>query len=281
MKKTAKAAALIAAMVLAAGLTACQKKESAGGSGAIKVSAKDAEKAAGYLIMDGTTVMGYKEGLPAKLVIPAGVTEIGKEAFQDCKSLKSVVIQDGVTVIGERAFSGCESITSVVIPEGVTEIGKRAFFSCDKLKSVTIPDGVTKIGAWAFSCCYSLTEVTIPGSVKTIDKSAFDGCDKLESVFISEGVTEIGKEAFNGCTSLKSVTIPASVTLIGNKALDCDGDFASASLEEINYAGTKAQWEEIETTYETGYVKRDEYTKNKTHIGFKGIVNCADGVVRL
>ena len=90
MKKTAKAAALIAAMVLAAGLTACQKKESAGGSGAIKVSAKDAEKAAGYLIMDGTTVMGYKEGLPAKLVIPAGVTEIGKEAFSGCDNLKKV-----------------------------------------------------------------------------------------------------------------------------------------------------------------------------------------------
>ena len=55
--------------------------------------------------------------------------EIYNFAFDDCRSLTSVVIPDSVTTIGEWAFEYCTSLTSVVIGNGVTEIGDYAFNS--------------------------------------------------------------------------------------------------------------------------------------------------------
>ena len=50
--------------------------------------------------------------------------------IQACSSLTSVVIPEGVTEIGKEAFQGCTSLTSVVIPESVTKIGNYAFKRC-------------------------------------------------------------------------------------------------------------------------------------------------------
>lgn len=64
------------------------------------------------------------------LILPYGLTSIGKSAFDGCKSLASVTIPNSVTSIGESAFDGCKSLTSVTIPNSVTSIGKEAFGSC-------------------------------------------------------------------------------------------------------------------------------------------------------
>lgn len=241
MKKMVKLVA-IAAMMLTAGFAVCQEKTPTEGS--------DNQKVAAYLVIDGTTVIGYRDGLPAKLVIPAGVTSIGESAFEGCESLTSVVIPAGVTAIGKKAFKHCKSLMSVTIPAGVTVIDEQTFYFCTSLTSVTIPAGVTEIGRMAFEFCTSLTDVTIP-----------------------ESVMQIGSLAFDFCRSLTSVTIPASVTEIGRHA------FAD-NLKEINYLGTKAQWGEIKTQTSLGDYK-SRTMKEFSGIGFRGIVNCTDGAVRV
>ena len=61
----------------------------------------------------------------SKLVLPAGLTEIGEEAFEGIAA-DTVIIPDGVTSIGNGAFANSQ-VRLVVIPSSVTSIGEGAF----------------------------------------------------------------------------------------------------------------------------------------------------------
>ncbi len=150
------------------------------------------------------------------LIIPDGVTEIGRNAFSGFSTMTSVTIPSSVKTIGGFAFRECNGLTNVEIPDSVTNIGYYAFYKCSGLKSVVIGDGVTTIGDGAFSYCSSLASVEIGDSVTLIDVNAFNSCTSLTSVNIPNSVTYIGNYAFNSCTFLTSVVIPDSVTYIGN-----------------------------------------------------------------
>ena len=78
------------------------------------------------------------------------------------EKIKTVVIEAGVTSIGNEAFTGCSVLTSVTLPEsGLETIGKKAFMGCEKLPSITIPKSVTTIKERAFYSCSALGGVTV------------------------------------------------------------------------------------------------------------------------
>ena len=171
------------------------------------------------------------------VTIPAGVKEINKSAFQGCTNLTGVTIPAGVKRIGEHAFENCTNLTGVIIPKGVTKISKSAFQGCAGLTSVTIPAGVKEIGGWAFYGCTGLQNVTILESVKTIHEAAFYGCTGLQTVVIPEGVECISYRpdyfgsycgAFGACTALRSVTLPHTL-----KTIDAYAFRGCAALERI------------------------------------------------
>ncbi len=167
------------------------------------------------ILIDGTTCEG-------DVIIPDGITSIGKGAFYSCKNLTSTTIPNSVTNIGERAFYNCFALTSIIIPDSVTSIGDWAFFNCH-LTSINIPDSITSIGESAFEMCRSLTSINIPDSVTSIGYSAFFNCESLTSVTLSNSITKIESCAFCRCKSLASIIIPKSITDIGDGAFqNCD-----------------------------------------------------------
>ena len=135
------------------------------------------------------------------------VTLIGANAFEDCKTLNSIVIPNSVNEIGNSAFWYCSGLESVILPENITSIGSSTFIECHNLKSINIPDSVVNIGSSAFGGCKSLESITIPDSVTIISSGAFSGCSGLKSLTIPSSVMSIEYRAFQGCTNLKTLTI--------------------------------------------------------------------------
>ena len=141
--------------------------------------------------------------------IPNTVTAIRDYAFEDCKSLKSIVIPNSVTKIGVSAFYGCSGLTDLTISNSVNTLNWGVFYGCSSLKSVVIPSSVTRIYESAFMHCTSLETLTIPKSVRSIGERAFLYC-KLTDVycFISDlSRVTVKSEAFSNNTGYSGRTL--------------------------------------------------------------------------
>lgn len=155
-----------------------------------------------------------KAAIPATVRIngkTCKVISIQKNAFKNCKKLKSVTIGKNVQTIGERAFYQCSALTKITLPANVKTIRKEAFANCKRLKSVKLGKRVQTIGQRAFYQCSALTSVTFPENVKTIQKEAFANCKKLKSIkFGGKKLKTVGKAAFKNTKSKIKVTVPKS-----------------------------------------------------------------------
>ena len=193
-------------------------------------------------------LVGQRSFIGTKLTsvtIPASVTAIEGNAFEDVKTLKTVKIESGknktvdnyafkgctgltsidlgksVTSIGSYAFEDCTALTSINIPDSVTGIYYQAFKNCKKLAKVSIGNGVKKVGQNAFGNCSALKTVSFGVGIETIEPYAFENCTSLTKVVLKPNTQTIGTAAFGGCTSLKSVIMPG-VQEIDEKAFQYD-----------------------------------------------------------
>ena len=84
---------------------------------------------AGFTVANGI-LLSYS-GTATELVIPAGITAIGSNAFKDNDTIVSVVLPDSVTDIYTGTFAGCNNLERIIIPESVTVIAPTAFDNTD------------------------------------------------------------------------------------------------------------------------------------------------------
>ena len=143
------------------------------------------------------------------------VTEIGKDAFFQCKDLNDVTLPNTITSIGGRSF-GETNIKNIVIPNSVVSIGYEAFDNCHYLDSVVIPNSVKDLGDMVFHACVGLTSIVISEGVSSLGFGVFMDCQGLVDVSLPSTITAIPDHAFNWCTNLSSLTIPKSIRSIGS-----------------------------------------------------------------
>ena len=102
----------------------------------------------------------YGSGLE-EIVIPRKVKKIVGDdyygTFNSCKNLRSVVFEQGseLTEIGRNAFFECKSLESIYLPDKLREIGEWAFYNTG-IAEVQIPASVQSIGWAAFFQCKNL-----------------------------------------------------------------------------------------------------------------------------
>ena len=210
--------------------------------------------------------------LVTQLIIPDGVTEIPKYAFSGYKNLTSITIPASVTSIGTEAFDECYKLIEVInnssltIEAGSTSNGYVGYYAKYVINNCNYYFETFYDTTYLISCISDDAIIVLPDNYHNcaykIYDYAFSGCTHLTDVTISDNITAIPRGAFNMCCGLNTVTIPDSVTAIGDCAFRyCD------NLNTFIYNGTKSQWNLISKV-----LNWDKDTPDY-------IVTCTDGTI--
>lgn len=115
----------------------------------------------------GSEAFFYDDAL-TDIEIPAGVTEIGDNAFHYCFSLKNVSFPKNskLKTIGYSAFEACKELEEIKIPKRVTQIQKGAFLRCENLKTVTFRGKCPKLEKEAFNKIHWAATFQVPSKYK-------------------------------------------------------------------------------------------------------------------
>ena len=179
-----------------------------------------------YKVKSGTKIICnkafFRNQLLQEVILPKGLTHIGRSAFWGCKSLLSITLPEGLKHLGRTAFMHCESLTSISLPESLESIGDNPFALCPNLHEITCTSSCFRIENYTLYnhdmthlICYFGTEreLILPESVTSIDNYAFAGSN-IESIVLPDGLTHIGDYAF-GKSKLKSIDLPDGLIHIG------------------------------------------------------------------
>lgn len=197
-----------------------------------------------------------------KIILPAGLKEVGKDAFKGCNDLHEVAFggkfADWLSIKFENdeaspmAYASVLNIEGAVgnieIPEGATAIPAGAFKGT-AITGVTIHSGVVSIGEEAFENCASLTTVTVEGNVNYIGANAFDGTPFYNNPLNwTDGILYVGNCAVTANEGeVAGVEVPTQAVLragtiaIAVNAFKDNTHITSLTVPEtVTYVGSRA-----------------------------------------
>ncbi|MCQ2078307.1 MAG: leucine-rich repeat domain-containing protein, partial [Bacteroidaceae bacterium] len=178
-------------------------------------------------------------------------------------SPKRVLLPEGVTSIGKNAFYDFTLMTECDIPDGVTKIGMRAFHNCTALKHMFLPNSVDTIDDYAFEECRAMDSLHCGMGVKYIGKQAFFNCDKLKYLRWSECLEYIGALAFDGITmDASNYRLPYKDTLFFPATLRSNAQLSYAEMSNLTIVWNvrKLGWQ---STTGYGHILYNPYTYYK------------------
>lgn len=215
-----------------------------------------------------------------KVIFPASLKRVGRNAFSGCNNLLTVDFGTGVEILDENSFSYCRSLKQVDIPASVKMIQDSVFCGCSDLEKVTLHSGLQYIGCSAFYGC-AIKEVTLPETVCSIGRNAFCMlssfkaekylphtlfaiCNDFEN-YTEKAETIVTDMEINGHMLYVPVFLPRQKQIIFDKILsvgysneDIMYDFLSAISSAISYKHAFALYlyKKEETKELTSYLRK-------------------------
>ena len=142
-------------------------------------------------------------GKTEKLVLPASLRSIGKEALPIAREL---IFSEGIEEIGPNAFVNSE-VEVLYLPEGLLKIGGE------------------RMGG-AFSNCRKLHKVILPSTLQEIEPYAFHWCAKIDTIISNIKVPfEISRDVFSNSSALSNTLIVPTGTKELYQATNCWKEF--------------------------------------------------------
>lgn len=176
-----------------------------------------------FTVPEGITRIGegaFWQSSLSKINLPASVTELADDVFDECQSLTEFDLPTTVTAVGNSLLSGCVALKSVTLHEGLTAIPDNFVQGCTKLAALQVPATVTKIGEFAMSECTALATTNIPEGVTSLGRFAYAYCLELKSLPVPESVAEMGHGVFYQA-GLTEASLPENITVIPDGTYQC------------------------------------------------------------
>jgi len=130
----------------------------------------------------------------AATIIPTTITEIGQQAFMNCKEISIIELPEGIVEIGNEAFEGCSGLNELELPASMQLVGNRAFANCKGLTRLHLPADLSVVGNGAFAGCSALTTIwTDNPQPPQCGSNAFLRCRAM--VYVPTGSKELYMEA--------------------------------------------------------------------------------------
>lgn len=187
---------------------------------------------------DGKTLYSWA-GLSGDVTIPKNISIIeNSSSIIEGYDIKTLTIPEHVEFLGGYSFSD-GNIEKLIINSKEIKLAERVFYNCKNLKSVVINGNLSNKyfaglgwrgdGYSVFSDCKNLESFEFYGKIINHDNTRsesfstwFYKCEKLNNVILSNRIISLDNP-FEGCQSLK----------------------------EINFLGTKSEWNKIEIDMES------------------------------
>ncbi len=179
-----------------------------------------------YIIKDNmVSITGYN-GTETNLIIPESIDEIKvgyieEYAFSSNQKISSVIFPAGMKEIGSDAFSDCLNLITVKFSGPVDRIAKKAFYGCRALTEIGELSNVqSEIDRNAFEFCSSLTAVSL--KAKYIGGGSFGNCHNLANIDLQDGIEIIDSCAFYPDPLLSEISFPSSLKQLGEDVFSFD-----------------------------------------------------------
>ena len=136
---------------------------------------------------------------------------VGKYAFYNCRTLRSLTLPKGVKHIAPSAFKDCFMLDELniegaadkdfVVKDGIIynkDMTEIVYVSAGLRDSLTIADGVTALGTDAMRECEQLEYVMLPATIKTLGNESMAHCTHLKELRVaSKSIPALGAFVFS------------------------------------------------------------------------------------
>ena len=228
------------------------------------------------------------------------IKTIGRNSFNSCTSLRSVILPETVTTLREFTFTGCSALTNMVLSSHVETIGENFVSNCPELRSLSpaLPSSLRSLGYRAFyrttalkidiklSCpeMTSLPRGLFHGSgitsldlsesgITTIARDCAVDATSLTNVVFSPGIESIGEQFAYNATSLRTVTpfLPDTVRHIGWSS------FRNTNLTgDLRLANPNGVTLETDTFRDSKITSADFSASGNTNIAARTFLGCTE-----
>lgn len=173
-----------------------------------------------------------------------GVTQVGNNAFEDCKNIKVLKLSDDITTIGDECFKN-SGIETFYVPKHLTVegYGLVPFSECNSLQAFAGEDldnftvderGIlyNKENTKLFKVPNNYKTINADGSfdirhhIKEVQACAFEGAQQIKKVVFAQGIKELPHRCFLNA-KVEKVVIPNSITTI------CQDVFMGSEVKEV------------------------------------------------